>query len=125
MGSKDHELFGILFDLERRLLDPAVRSSPTELEALLEPNFFEFGASGKVWSRTEVTLDLPNSPATQFEPSNFKGHRLASDVVLITYKIRSVDHTGAVSNSLRSSIWKNYNHAWQLFFHQGTHSEAP
>jgi hypothetical protein len=45
-------------ELELRLLQPEVRSSAAELEKLLHPDFFEFGASGKKWGRSQTISAL-------------------------------------------------------------------
>ena len=42
---------------ELRLLEPAVRRDPRQVDALLHPDFFEFGASGHRWERREI-IDL-------------------------------------------------------------------
>jgi Domain of unknown function (DUF4440) len=66
-------------DGEMWLLQPHVRASSAGYEALLHPDFFEFGASGRCWTRREVIEELP--PAEACEPpvvaSEVTGVRLA------------------------------------------------
>lgn len=45
-------------DLDLRLLQPQVRASAGELEKLLHPDFFEFGASGRTWDRSQTITCL-------------------------------------------------------------------
>ena len=42
---------------EKLLLDPAFRRDRSQVAALLAEDFFEFGASGRIWSRDTI-LDL-------------------------------------------------------------------
>jgi hypothetical protein len=43
---------------ELRLLEPDVRGSAAEVETLLHPEFFEFGASGRHWDRASIVAAL-------------------------------------------------------------------
>ena len=47
-----------VIELELSLLSPDVRSSPAQVEKLLEPDFREIGASGRLWTRSQVVLAL-------------------------------------------------------------------
>jgi hypothetical protein len=109
----------LVIDLELRLLQPEVRASATELDRLLHPGFFEFGASGRKWDRPETITSLTGrqpqrggTPATALE---ITGTRLAGDVVHVTY-LSLRDRQCA----RRSSIWRRTNAGWRLYFHQGT-----
>lgn len=100
---------------ERRLLDPAVRCRPEEVEGLLHPEFVEIGSSGKIWDRPAIIAALSADPAVPGEPVDVEPRRLCDDVVLVTYQV-----TGAPS-TLRSSVWVRGPVAgWRLRFHQGT-----
>jgi len=50
MSSNADESVATAMALERRLLQPVVRSSPAALDALLDPEFHEIGASGRLWT---------------------------------------------------------------------------
>jgi hypothetical protein len=43
---------------ELRLYEPGVRGAPGELEALLHPDFVEFGPLGLRWDRREIIAAL-------------------------------------------------------------------
>ena len=105
---------------EQEFLDPAVRGRPDLVEVLLHPDFVEFGASGRVWDRTEVVEELAERPQVSGQATDFFPTRLSADVVLVTYRI------SGDSSSLRSSVWVNdATTGWRLRFHQGTGLEPP
>src|SRR6478736_3054184 len=47
---------------EGKLLDPAVRGDAAQLDQLLDSEFTEIGASGRIWNRTDLIVDLVASP---------------------------------------------------------------
>ena len=117
---------------ELRLLQPEVRGAPGELEALLHPDFVEFGVSGLRWDRREIIAALaggqpPGAPhgeaagagAAAAEQaatvSELAGIRLSSTIVLVTY----VSEQGQ-RRARRSSLWLRTGPGWRLYFHQGT-----
>ena len=107
--------------LELRLLDPRVRATPTELEALLAEDFIEFGSSGRIFDRPEVIRALQHEPGTNFSLQGFSLRTLAENVVLATYTVTAhLVHSEEVRSSLRSSVWLLRSGRWQLCFHQGT-----
>jgi hypothetical protein len=115
----------LLCELEKRLHHPETRASSAEVASLLADEFFEFGASGLVWSRQQVIDGLPQEqktqPARELGSSNFAVHWLAEGVALVTYRgTRRTPSDGMVFHFLRSSIWKLINERWQMVFHQGT-----
>lgn len=102
-------------ELEQQLLDPRIRSDRAALEALLDPDFMEIGQSGRMWDRSDVLSDLPDTPV-------FDGPRTVSDatllevapgVALLTYRI-------AETGTRRSSLWRRDETGWRMVFHQGT-----
>lgn len=113
--------FDHLFELEKQLHSPEIRSSPEEISRLLSENFLEFGSSGKTWTREAVLKDLLSENETaKSESFNYKAILLAQDVVLITYVSTRVRLGQKLSSFLRSSIWRRNNGVWQMEFHQGT-----
>jgi hypothetical protein len=98
---------------EGRLMDPAVRSRPDLVANLLHPEFLEFGASGRTWTRDEVAAVFGLSPVGT--ATDLRADQLAADVVLVTFRL-----TGPQA-SLRSSVWlRDPVRGWVLRFHQGT-----
>jgi len=106
----------LLLQFEKQLMEPTFRKDREKVSSLLAEEFFEFGSSGRVWSRV-ATLDLLANETYQppLVVEHFSARPIAPETVLVTYKaIRE----GRVS--LRSSIWINRNDRWQIVFHQGT-----
>ena len=101
--------------LERQLLDPSVRADRDRVAALLHPEWMEYGASGRIWTRDSVIDALAADPAVSGTATDFSPVRLADDVVLLTFRI-----VGEVDR-LRSSVWVRDSHSgWLQRFHQGT-----
>lgn len=99
---------------ELRLLEPIFRRSP-DAAALLDPDFREFGSSGRVWDRASVAAVLAAEDGLPPAVEDLVGTALAPDVVLVTYRtIRPGRST------LRSSVWWRRGDRWLLRFHQGT-----
>jgi hypothetical protein len=106
---------------EEALLDPAVRSDRARVDEFLAKDFQEFGASGRLWSRTEILDELAYK---HYVPPTIEGFHcvlLADTVALVTYRtVRGPDLAGIRVSSLRSSIWTKRDSTWELRFHQGT-----
>jgi hypothetical protein len=105
---------------ELRLLDPAVRCAPDEVAALLDPDFSEFDASGRRWTRQEIIDALPVEEASPrqgliFAVSDLAGVSLAEGIVHVTYTSQ-----GQARRCHRSSIWWKTPTGWRIYFHQST-----
>jgi len=99
---------------ELLLLEPHVRNDPHHVLRLLHDDFYEYGASGRTWTRTSVTT----ATAETTEPilaTNLQTRRLGPDAVLVTYTSESGGR-----RALRSSTWVRDQGTWLLLFHQGT-----
>lgn len=53
------ELSQTLLQLEQRLLSQAARSDVEEISRLIADDFLEFGASGGIWTKTDLVERLP------------------------------------------------------------------
>ncbi|MGM0345820.1 DUF4440 domain-containing protein [Streptomyces sp. Adlamb9] len=105
-------------DGEMRLLDPEVRAVPALVLELLDPEFTEFGASGRRWdvdSILTVTSGGSVSAESPVEVSDMSGVLLAPGVVHLTY---FADNQGR--RAWRSSLWRLTETGWRMYFHQGT-----
>ncbi len=105
-----------LLELERALMQPAVRRSAPQLKALISDDFVEFGASGKAYDLTSLIALLaaePDGPAATI--IDFNARLLSPDIALATYRTQL-----GTTARLRSSIWRREGEAWRLQFHQGT-----
>lgn len=112
----------LVIDLELRLLQLHVRLSAGELDRLLHPDFFEFGASGRKWDRSQMITSLTGGEVSGEDvpvtASEITGTRLADDVVLVTYVSQRNQR-----RARRSSVWRRTAAGWRLYFHQGTLTE--
>ncbi|MFJ6437923.1 DUF4440 domain-containing protein [Streptomyces sp. NPDC091416] len=103
---------------ELRLLDPGVRASPDEVTALLDPEFTEFGASGRRYDRTSILAVTSAADENVPEPTavtGMSGVLLAPGLVHLTYTSESNDR-----RVRRSSLWRRSDSGWRMYFHQGT-----
>lgn len=104
--------------LERRLLDPAVRSDPRAVARFLHPEFREVGASGRLWDRATMIDNLASATGSTapIRDEEMAGTVLTGRVVLLTY-LSDADGRRA----RRSSVWRHDEESgWRLLFHQGT-----
>jgi hypothetical protein len=101
---------------ERRLLDPAVRASRDDAGRLLDPEFREFGAFGRVWDRESILDAMASEDAPPPDVEAMAAARVCGDAVLVTYRAHRPGRT-----TLRSSLWRrDEGGPWLLYFHQGT-----
>ena len=103
--------------LEERLLDPAVRADPATVQALLAPEFTEFGASGWIFDRAAIVNSLASErPTVARQARGFKVRPLGTEAALTTWRVKRDDGI----ETLRSSVWQKREGRWQMVFHQGT-----
>jgi hypothetical protein len=119
----DDEAVAEVIALERALLTREVRSSAAALDALLDPEFTETGASGRRWTRAEILAALPAGAGAGPGPPGpdriadhaMAGRRLAADVVMLTFE---TDHEAR--RARRVSLWRRSGGRWRVLYHQGT-----
>ncbi|WP_345799729.1 GNAT family N-acetyltransferase [Microbacterium sp. Kw_RZR3] len=100
---------------EERLLDPAVRRVPAEVDRLLDDAFVEVGQSGRRWTKGAIIAALRDDPGEAPGTMTERAARtVASDTVLLEYVLR---FDGRVSR--RSSLW-TVSPDPRCLFHQGT-----
>ncbi len=109
--------------LEEKLFDQKVRGTPEALAAILADGFFEFGRSGRAYTKDEIIRSLAaeaREKAQVLSASDYKLTALADDVALLTYRSVGKHDDATERHSLRSSVWKLIDGRWQMVFHQGT-----
>lgn len=115
------DIKNIIFELEKRLQQPAVRKSTKELDELISDDLIEFGSSGNVYAKSDVLVNLPVATEIEFAMTDFKVRVLSSDIVQSLFKTEKTNlQTGENIKSLRSSLWRNEGGTWKMLFHQGT-----
>ncbi len=114
-----------LFSLELSLLDPVVRHDRAHVESILAEDFQEFGASGKVWSRSQILDLLESEPARTITAHDLAFRSISEGVALLTYRALNTDpQTSEPLTTLRSSLWSIVDGQWKLRFHQGTREQG-
>ena len=87
--------------------------------ARFAPDFFEFGRSGRVYSR-EQTVSVPPQEIRAVLPLAHLAIRLIDrDTAHLTYNSQ-VKYGEATEYGRRSSIWSRTSSGWVMRFHQGT-----
>jgi hypothetical protein len=112
------DVLSTVINNELRLLSPRVRRSTSEVERLLHPDFFEFGASGRRWTRSAMVSAIGELLTDDGGPrvDQVEATRLDDSVVLVTYLAQEPERY-----TRRSSLWRRTaDGTWQLYFHQGT-----
>ncbi|MFK3938124.1 GNAT family N-acetyltransferase [Alkalihalobacillus sp. NPDC078783] len=105
-------------ELEESHLQPDVRKSPDKLSVILADAFVEFGSSGRSFGKKKCLEEGVSQDRMVMH--HFNCNLLTDEVVLTTYHIhnRTKDQW-----TLRSSVWKQIDGRWQLYFHQGTYRD--
>lgn len=105
--------------LEEAMWREATRYDPAFMQRHLAQDFFEFGRSGRSYSRAQI-LAQPRHPIDAVLPlPQLWLRRLAGDTVQLTYR-SAVTEAGQVLHARRCSIWSRTASGWLLRFHQGT-----
>ena len=91
----------------------------TDVASMLTDDFWEVGASGRVYDREQILAILAdrmrNPPEDHWETGDVRCQELAPDVYLLTYALRRGGR-----HTRRSSIWRRTAGGWRMQFHQGT-----
>lgn len=91
----------------------------THFERLLAPEFWEVGASGKVYDRTFVLDALEARQASPREEAwharDYRLEEIAPHHFLLTYLLDQ-----PTRRSRRATIWQHTAQGWTMRYHQGT-----
>ncbi len=107
-----------------RALEPlfhaaATDATPQRFEALVAPEFWEIGASGRRYSRAfalSVLSERQREPAAEdWDMSELHVSEIAPDTFVLTYTLRQ---PGRITR--RATVWRRRAGRWQAVFHQGT-----
>ncbi len=103
--------------LEMAMLSVEVRSDSGRVGELLDEDFREIGASGRLWTRSETLAALADDSAYEApsEIAEMEAQEICPGLVLVTYLAAT---TGR--RTRRSSLWRLADGSWRLVFHQGT-----
>jgi hypothetical protein len=110
----------LLQRLEEELLQPATRSNPEAVAALLHDDFREFGSSGRTYTKPEILAELATEPPRIITLTDFACSFPSPEVALVTYRSTRITPGSPNFHALRSSLWTLREGHWQMLFHQGT-----
>jgi len=110
----------LIYKLELSLLTPEVRASVEKLNELIADDFIEYGSSGLIYNKAEILDRLPKGPSPTYNLYDFEFVKLSESMVQTRFKADRVNLDGTKLSSLHTSLWRNTNNNWQMFFHQGT-----
>lgn len=105
--------------LEEAMWRDETRFDTSFMEATLAPDFFEFGRSGRTYTREQTLAASRHFIDAKLPLAAFKIRVLDRDTAQVTYN-SEVTYDGLVEHGRRSSIWSRTNSGWVLRFHQGT-----
>lgn len=117
---------------ELRSREPVFHDEPCEdardrLERLMVGDFFEIGASGRIYTRENVIERVlsrheHNDPAAESEIDDFSVREIGPHAYIATYTLTLLDgHAKRISR--RASVWTDRAGHWQVLYHQGTLAE--
>jgi hypothetical protein len=116
LSEEDH---AILTRLEEDMWREVTRFDRTFQEQRFATDFFEFGRSGRVYTRDQI-IQLDSQPIHAVLPlPNIAIRLLDRNTAQVTYNSQ-VEYDSFVEYARRSSIWSRTESGWIMRFHQGT-----
>lgn len=117
---EDSEIFRELERREPLFHRPELGFTRAHFEAMTEPEFWEVGASGRIYARDEVLRTLDDRYASgpypdAWEKRDFACRAVARDLYLVTYTLLQ-----GARVTRRASLWRRREGAWRIVYHQGT-----
>lgn len=110
-----------LLELEKKLVDPELRSTPEKLAPLLADDFIEFGSGGHAFDKKRVLFLLRRLAPAEMFIEEFRVISVCDSAALVTYRACTESTRNSTARySLRSSLWVLRDGGWQIVFHQGT-----
>ena len=98
---------------------PELGTTRRDFENMVEPDFWEVGASGRRYGRADVLDLLEKRHQTPhddpWETSDFQCREIAPDDFLLTYTLRQNARV-----TRRATLWRRRDGAWRIAYHQGT-----
>jgi len=113
---------GLVIDRELAMLSFQVRRTPHQVDELLDPDFREIGASGRLWTRAEMLSALAgelSDGSGAIEATEMAAAVVGCELVLLTYV-----SSWQGRRARRSSLWRRSAGSWRLLHHQGTPLEG-
>ncbi|MEQ1872134.1 MAG: DUF4440 domain-containing protein [Ilumatobacteraceae bacterium] len=112
------DVAAVLQPLEESLWRSETRYDAAYMEAILAPDFVEFGCSGRIWSKSGGVPMGSEPIAVALPLPAFTVRLVGEGVALVTY-VSEVQYE-TLQRANRSSLWVFNGVRWRLMFHQGT-----
>ena len=95
-------------------------TAPDDFAAMITENYWEIGASGRIYSRSfvlDVLAERHRSPVVddRWRVEDFACHPLAPDLFQASYTLWQGERC-----TRRSTVWRRAKDNWRAVFHQGT-----
>ena len=95
------------------------QATVADFERLVAADFWEVGASGRIYDRQFALDTLKNRPAMpsaeMWQTSDYALKVLSEHTFMLTYTLRQPWRT-----TRRMTIWQQQDTQWQALYHQGT-----
>lgn len=118
-------ILNILDELKKRepiFHRPEFGTTCEDFEKMMEPSFWEVGASGRRYSREFVLDVLEERSKSKAEDDwitkDFHLLEIARDNYLLTYTLFQGERV-----TRRATLWRRYGEDWKILYHQGTVAE--
>lgn len=118
----DPDLAVVLEELKRRepiFHRPEWGTTRADFERMTVEDYWEVGASGRVYSRQYVLDELERRYAhpheDPWETKDFQCRALGGDHFLLTYTLLQ-----GMRVTRRSTVWRQTPDGWKIVYHQGT-----
>ncbi len=109
-----------LLELEKKLVDPELRSTPERLAPLLADDFIEFGSGGHAYDKKRVLFVLKRLAPAEIFIEEFRVINVCDSAALVTYRACTESSRASTSRySLRSSLWVLRDGGWQMHVSSG------
>ena len=113
----------LLTRLEENMWREETRFDKQFMEASFAFDFFEYGRSGRKYTRADSLNVSAHAIDAVLPLPNFEIRLLDIDTAQVTYN-SAVTYEGVVEHARRSSIWSRTVAGWVMRFHQGTRFET-
>ena len=94
-------------------------ATPADFDRLVDPGFWEVGATGRPYSRAfarQVLADRHGRPDTAtWVTDDYHLQEAGPSVYLLTYRLRQPSRV-----TRRLTVWRREGQRWQAVYHQGT-----
>ena len=109
----------ILTRLEEDMWREATRFDSAFQEQRFASDFFEFGRSGRIYTRAQIISVNSHPIRTTLPLPDLQIRLLDQNTAQLTYN-NQVEYDGIMQHARRSSIWSRTERGWVMRFHQGT-----